>query len=74
MRENKVKVSETEMLEWVEGTLEEWLPGYTHDRPTQYKIVLLGNGRYRVEPASYSEMDQGDPRTFHVEVKVREEK
>lgn len=62
------------MQEWAEGTLAEWLPGYTHDSPTQYKIVDLGNDRYRVEAASPYEKDPGSPKVFVVEVKVQEER
>ncbi len=54
-----------------EETLEEWLPGYTEydgENDSQWRIVFLGNGRFRV-----SERDQPD-QTFRVSVQVVAEK
>lgn len=72
MRNEKVKVTGEQVQEWAEGTLEEWLTGYTHEvDQDQFKIVLLGNDRYRVEGTFPN--NHVEPRTFLVRVSVTEQ-
>lgn len=74
MSKEKVKVTPEQLREWAEGTVEEWLPGYTHEMgpgQEQFKIVLLGDGRYRVEATfPYNHVES---RTFLVTVSVTEQ-
>jgi hypothetical protein len=55
--------------EWAEGTLQEWLTGYTHDPShPQYKITYHDDDSYEVA-ATYPNTDVGSKR-FRIEVSV----
>lgn len=61
------------MYEWAEGTLGEWLPGYTcDDNGIQYKIVHIGPQHYQVQPADWA--DRSEARVFTVNVVVTEQR
>jgi hypothetical protein len=72
VRNKKVNVTPADVLEWAEGTLGEWLPGYTdysERANVQYKITQLDSDNFKVELAHDSSCD---PRVFKVLISVEE--
>jgi len=66
-------ISAQTVADWAEGTLQEWLPGYTdviEGHGCQYRIKLMDDDTYSVEPHhGYF----GPARFFRVTVSVVEE-
>lgn len=49
----KTDITAQTVADWAEGTLEEWLPGYTDyldEHGCQFRIKLMTDGTYQVEP------------------------